>query len=142
MDDEQTNSNAELPELPDVPFLELSEGRLQGVVSSESQAERVYASSISAGDHGLSCCSNDDLRCGGLGESQACRHIEALLAQAIREFGAQRVARYLKIDIAEGAALSNGLHPISAPSHAPEIFRSFLRHMTYLQMPVTGTPTV
>lgn len=70
MDDEQTNSNAELPELPDVPFLELSEGRLQGVVSSESQAERVYASSISAGDHGLSCCSNDDLRCGGLGESQ------------------------------------------------------------------------
>ena len=142
MDDEQTDNTADLPDLPDVPFLELSDGRLQGVVSSESQAERVYASSISAEDHGLSCCSNDDLRCGGLGEDQACRHIEALLAQAVREFGAGRVARYLKIEVVEGVALRDGLHPTSAPSHAPEIFQSFLRHMAYLQMPVTGTPTV
>ncbi len=34
--------------LAKVPFLELSEGRLQGVVSSGSDIERVYVSSISA----------------------------------------------------------------------------------------------
>jgi hypothetical protein len=147
MDNEQIELGAgsrpaasELSDLPEVPFLELSDGRLQGVVSSESHAERVYASSISTGDHGLSCSSNDDLRCGGLGEDHACRHIDALLAQAVHEFGAKRVARYLKIDVAEGEALHRGLHPTSAPSHAPEVFHSFLRHMTYLQMPVTGTP--
>jgi len=134
MDDEQTGSD---PALPEVPFLELADGRLQGVVSSESRPERVYASSISVGDHGLNCRSNDDLPCGGLGETSSCRHVEALLAQAVREFGAIRVARYLKIEVAEGEALGSGLHPTSAPSHAPEVFRSFLRHMAYLKVPVS-----
>ena len=127
-------------DLPEVPFLELCDGRLQGVVSSESHAERVYASSISADDHGLNCHSNDDLRCGGLGEHAACRHIEALLAQAVKEFGASRVAAYLAIDVSEGEPLGAGLHPTSAPSHATEVFASFMRHMAYLEVPVEGKP--
>lgn len=73
--------------LAKVPFLELSEGRLQGVVSSGSDIERVYVSSISAGDHGLSCSTNNNRPCGGLGSSP-CKHIQSLLAEAEKQFGA------------------------------------------------------
>ncbi len=52
-------------DLPEVAFLELADGRLQGVIPSETTPSRVYASSITAGDHGLSCRSNDDLPAAG-----------------------------------------------------------------------------
>lgn len=129
-----------------MPFLELSEGRLQGVVASESQRTRIYASSVTAasvtaGEHGLNCRSNEHQPCGGLGEKTPCRHIEAMLAQAVKEFGVQRVARYLGIEVADGQTLGSALHPTSGPSHAVEVFESFMRHMTYLQVPVSDRPT-
>ncbi len=123
-----------LADLPDVAFLELADGRLQGVIPSETTPERVYASSISTGDHGLSCRSNDDRPCGGLSGRSFCRHIEALLSQAVKEFGAFRVARYLGIETPEGQELRNALHPTSAPSHASEVFSSFMQHMAYLKV--------
>lgn len=119
--------------LAKVPFLELSDGRLQGVVSSGSDIERVYVSSISAGEHGLDCSTNNNRPCGGLG-SHPCKHIQALLAEAEKQFGTARVARYLSI---EGDSLLEGLHPTRVKGQAAEVFSSFLRHLAYLEVPVS-----
>lgn len=44
--------------LAKVPFVELADGRLQGVVSSGSDIDSVYVSSIASGTHGFSCSTN------------------------------------------------------------------------------------
>lgn len=126
--------------LAKVPFLELTEGRLQGVVSSGSDVERVYVSSITAGDHGLACSTNNNRPCGGLNDVRACKHLQTLLAEAEVQYGADRVARYLKIEVDEGESLFSGLHPTSAPQRAAEVFSSFLHHLAYLELPPTTEP--
>lgn len=130
--------------LAKVPFVELSEGRLQGVVSSGSDVSRVYVSSITVGDHGLSCTTNNNRPCGGLGGSYACKHIRALVDAAVAQYGLARVARYLKVEMADGddgdGDLWAGLHPTSAPNRAAEVFSGFLRHLAYLEVPPTTDP--
>lgn len=128
--------------LAKVPFVELADGRLQGVVSSGSDVERVYVSSITAGDHGLSCNTNNNRPCGGLsGGSRACNHIRALADAAVAQYGLDRVARYLKADLADdGDDLWAGLHTTTAPNRAAEVFASFLRHLAYLEVAPTTDP--
>ena len=88
--------------LAKVPFVELAEGRLQGVVSSGSDPSRVYVSSIAAREHGLSCNTNNNRPCGGLGGTHPCNHIGALIDAAVAQYGLDRVARCLKADLPEG----------------------------------------
>ncbi|GLY05536.1 MULTISPECIES: hypothetical protein [Actinoplanes] len=127
--------------LAKVPFVELAEGRLQGVVSSGSDIERVYVSSITAGDHGLSCNTNNNRPCGGLGGTYPCNHIRALAEAAVAQYGLSRVTRYLRVELAEGEEnLWAGLHPTTAPNRAAEVFASFLRHLAYLELPPTTDP--
>ena len=127
--------------LAKVPFAELAEGRLQGVVSSGSDPARVYVSSITAGDHGLSCNTNNNRPCGGLSTPYACNHIRALADAAVAQYGLDRVARYLRVELPSAHAdLWAGLHPTTAPSHAAEVFSSFLRHLAYLEVPATTEP--
>jgi hypothetical protein len=126
--------------LAKVPFVELAEGRLQGVVSSGSDIARVYVSSITAGEHGLSCNTNNNRPCGGLAGEHACNHLQLLLREAELQYGTERVARYLKIDVAEGAELFSGLHPSVAPNRAAQVFSSFLRHLAYLELPASTDP--
>jgi hypothetical protein len=126
--------------LAKVPFVELAEGRLQGVVSSGSDIERVYVSSIASADHGLSCSTNNNRPCGGLSGPHPCKHLQALLAEAELQYGAETVARYLKIEMGDDESLLSGLHPTSAPHRAPEVFSSFLRHLAYLEVPASTDP--
>ena len=126
--------------LAKVPFVELAEGRLQGVVSSGSDIERVYVSSVTTGDHGLSCNTNNNRPCGGLSGSYACKHIRALVAEAELQYGVERVARYLKVEVAEGASVMSALSTTTAPSRAAEVFASFLRHLAYLELPASTDP--
>ncbi|GAA2846947.1 hypothetical protein Acy02nite_04000 [Actinoplanes cyaneus] len=128
--------------LAKVPFVELADGRLQGVVSSGSDVERVYVSSITAGDHGLSCNTNNNRPCGGLaGGSRACNHLRALADAAVAQYGVDRVARYLKADLPDGGDdLWAGLHPATAPNRAAEVFAGFLRHLAYLEVAPTTDP--
>ena len=127
--------------LAKVPFVELAEGRLQGVVSSGSDVSRVYVSSITTPGHGLSCHTNNNRPCGGLSGARPCNHIGALIDAAVAQYGLERVARYLKADLPEGAQdLRSGLHPAAAPDRAPEVFSSFLRHLAYLELPPTTDP--
>jgi hypothetical protein len=127
--------------LAKVPFVELAEGRLQGVVSSGSDASRVYVSSITAGDHGLSCNTNNNRPCGGLGASHSCNHIGALIDAAVAQYGLDRVTRYLKVELPEGRQnVRAALHPVAAPNRAAEVFSSFLRHLAYLELPPSADP--
>ncbi|GAA1504604.1 hypothetical protein GCM10009827_017400 [Dactylosporangium maewongense] len=126
--------------LAKVPFVELADGRLQGVVSSGSDVERVYVSSIGAGSHGLSCSTNNNRPCGGLRGSYPCKHLQALLDEAVLQYGADRVARYLRIDAEPGASLAGALRAHHEPSPAATVFSSFLRHLAYLELPDTTQP--
>ncbi|MFB9362656.1 hypothetical protein [Actinoplanes nipponensis] len=127
--------------LAEVPFVELAEGRLQGVVSSRSDPRRLYASSITARRHGLSCHTNNNRPCGSLGGGQPCKHIGALIDAAVARYGLARVAHHLEADLPEdGADLGSGLRPGTAPDRAAEVFSSFLRHLAHLDLPPSTEP--
>jgi hypothetical protein len=126
--------------LAKVPFVELADGRLQGVVSSGSDIERVYVSSIGAGTHGLSCSTNNNRPCGGLRGAHPCKHLDALLDEAQLQYGRDRVARYLRIEVDETTPLARGLKARHEPSPAATVFSGFLRHLAYLELPGSDEP--
>ncbi|MFI7576634.1 hypothetical protein [Micromonospora sp. NPDC049497] len=130
--------------LAKVPFVELADGRLQGVVSSGSDIERVYVSSITSGTHAYHCSTNNNRPCGGL-RGTPCKHLEALADEAIVQYGIDQVARYVRADVAEdatsGAELLAGLDARHEPTPAAVVFSRFLRHLSYLEVPGTTTPS-
>ncbi|MGI5152041.1 hypothetical protein [Plantactinospora sp. KLBMP9567] len=129
--------------LAKVPFVELADGRLQGVVSSGSDIERVYVSSIAAGSHAFNCSTNNNRPCGGL-RGAPCKHLDALLDEATLQYGVERVARYLRIDLADGdsigADLADRLDGSHEPTPAAVVFSRFLRHLAYLEVPGSTEP--
>ncbi len=69
-----------------VPFVELAGGRVQGVVSSGSDIERVYVSFVETGSGDYYCCTNNNRPCGGApGGSR--KHIVEMVDEAILQFG-------------------------------------------------------
>ncbi|WP_344836108.1 hypothetical protein [Actinocorallia longicatena] len=126
--------------LAKVPFVELAEGRLQGVVSSGSDLARVYVSSIAAGSHDFSCSTNNNRPCGGLTGGRPCKHLGSLVGEAVLQYGFDRVARYLRVDAAEGDDLLGRMHGTRSPAPAAMVFSRFLRHLAYLELPVTAGP--
>ncbi|MFE3453016.1 hypothetical protein ACFXJ8_29240 [Nonomuraea sp. NPDC059194] len=122
-----------------MPFVELADGRLQGVVSSGSDIARVYVSSIAATTHHFNCSTNNNRPCGGLYGSP-CKHLNALVDEAIVQYGLDRVARYLRVEVAEGERLINKLDGQHEPAPAAMVFSRFLRHLAYLEVPESVTP--
>ncbi len=76
---------ARVRKLAKVPFVELAEGRLQGVVSSGSDIERVYVSSVAARTYGYACSTNNNRPCGGA-RGGFCNHIRALVTEAVLQY--------------------------------------------------------
>ncbi|MEV5824769.1 hypothetical protein AB0L25_04250 [Spirillospora sp. NPDC052242] len=126
--------------LAKVPFVELADGRLQGVVSSGSDVARVYVSSITAGTHGLSCSTNNNRPCGGLRGSYPCKHLQSLVAEAVLQYGRERVERYLKVDAGDDDDLVGALNGTKDPAPAAVVFNRFLRHLAYLEAPASPEP--
>jgi hypothetical protein len=130
--------------LAKVPFVELADGRLQGVVSSGSDIERVYVSAISADTHGFSCSTNNNRPCGGLSGSWACKHLQALVDEAVLQYGVERVARFLRIEPVEG--MSSGSDIMARVTGSVErggsatVFSRFLRHLAYLELSPAEEP--
>jgi hypothetical protein len=131
--------------LAKVPFVELADGRLQGVVSSGSDIERVYVSSVAAGSYTFACSTNNNRPCGGA-RGWFCNHIQALINEAVLQYGGERVARYLSIEMADGepsgpqiaAAMSTVRPRQGDATAAAPVFSRFLRHLAYLELaPVT-----
>lgn len=133
--------------LAKVPFVELADGRLQGVVSSGSDVERVYVSSIGAGSHGLSCSTNNNRPCGGA-HGMFCNHIRALVGEAVLQYGGERVARYLKVEVGAAepdadavTAVMAATRPAAAGgSAAARVFSRFLRQLAYLELAPSTSP--
>lgn len=127
--------------LSKVPFVELADGRLQGVVSSGSDIGRVYVSSVAAGTYAFACSTNNNRPCGGA-RGWFCNHIQALIYEAVVQYGAERVARYLKVEVADGEldedSLTNAMRSTRPPqgdkSAAASVFSRFLRHLAYLEL--------
>jgi hypothetical protein len=132
--------------LAKVPFVELADGRLQGVVSSGSDIERVYVSWVAA-DSGDSfgCSTNNNRPCGGARYS-LCNHITALVNEAALQFGAGRVARYLRVEVEEpdAPAITRAMlatRPFPSDTNAAaSVFSRFLRHLAYLELAATTEP--
>lgn len=134
--------------LAKVPFVELADGRLQGVVSSGSDIERVYVSSVAAGTYAFACSTNNNRPCGGA-RGSFCNHIRALVTEAVLQYGADRVGRYLRVeptgtepDAPALTAAMTGTHPPQADgkSAAAPVFSRFLRHLAYLELPAVTAP--
>ncbi|MEU7768133.1 hypothetical protein AB0B25_23855 [Nocardia sp. NPDC049190] len=127
--------------LAKVPFVELADGRLQGVVSSGSDIARVYVSSVAARTHRLSCSTNNNRPCGGLsahdygGHITPCKHIIALMAEAMLQYGQARVVRYLEAEVAEDNSMRLSPQSTLEPTPAAVVFSRFLRHLAYLELP-------
>jgi hypothetical protein len=125
--------------LAKVPFVELADGRLQGVVSSGSDIARVYVSSITAGTHAMSCSTNNNRPCGGL-YGYACKHVQALADEAVLQYGLDRVARYLRAEVPAGGSLMACLDGPVERTPAAVVFSRFLRHLAYLEVPDSTEP--
>jgi len=133
--------------LAKVPFVELADGRLQGVVSSGSDIERVYVSSVAAGTYTFACSTNNNRPCGGA-RGRFCNHIRTLISEGVLQYGTERVARYLRIEITDGGPGADGIiTAMSARRPAPgdtaaaaAVFTRFLRHLAYLELTPTTAP--
>jgi hypothetical protein len=131
--------------LAKVPFVELADGRLQGVVSSGSDIERVYVSSVAAGTYTFACSTNNNRPCGGA-RGSFCNHILALINEAVLQYGAERVARYLRLESGEPSAQSitagmSAAHPRQGDTTAAApVFSRFLRHLAYLDLAPATAP--
>lgn len=123
-----------------VPFVELADGRLQGVVSSGSDLARVYVSSINAATHAFSCSTNNNRPCGGLGGDHLCKHLRSLVDEAVLQYGRERVARYLRVEAGDDDDLVGLLDGVRESAPAAVVFSRFLRHLAYLELPGTTAP--
>lgn len=133
--------------LAKVPFVELADGRLQGVVSSGSDIERVYVSSVAAGTYTFACSTNNNRPCGGA-RGCFCNHIRALISEGVLQYGAERVAHYLRIEITDGGPAADGIITAMSATRPPPgdtaaaapVFTRFLRHLAYLELAPTTAP--
>ncbi|MEE1740316.1 hypothetical protein [Streptomyces sp. BE147] len=133
--------------LAKVPFVELADGRLQGVVSSGSDIARVYVSSVAAGTYAFTCSTNNNRPCGGA-RGSFCNHLRALISEAVLQYGAERVARYLRVEDADGEpsaqSITSGMTGARPPQGdagaAAPVFSRFLRHLAYLELAPATVP--
>ncbi|GAA3504721.1 hypothetical protein GCM10019016_118340 [Streptomyces prasinosporus] len=130
-----------------MPFVELADGRLQGVVSSGSDIGRVYVSSVEAGTYAFACSTNNNRPCGGA-RGTFCNHIRALVGEAVLQYGVERVARYLKAEVDAEEPDADSVTAVMAAtrpaqgdrSAAAQVFSRFLRHLAYLELDPTTDP--
>ncbi|MGE0326673.1 MAG: hypothetical protein AB7K71_28255 [Polyangiaceae bacterium] len=118
-----------------VPFVELFGGRLQGVVSSGSDIQRVYVSFIAANTGNFYCSTNNNRPCGGLGGSP-CKHIDSMLQEAMLQFGEEAVLGYLGVAAGQTRAhgVASTLGGTQQKEQASRVFSRFLSYLRYCEL--------
>lgn len=126
--------------LKKVPFLELHNGRLQGVVSSGSDLERVYLGYFEAGSRSFHCSTNNNRPCSGASTRFPCKHLHSLLQEAIVQYGSEPVVRTLGLGEGQTLSAAEILAQMGQLNRQPEpeIFSRFLAHLQYLQLAPTS----
>lgn len=120
--------------------MELADGRLQGVVSSGSDIERVYVCVFLAGSHSYSCSTNNNRPCGGGG---LCKHLTWLLDEAVEMHGAEKVARHLGVPpdgVSDVRSIARQLNGGSTRFPVAEVFSRFLDYLSHLERPAVDRP--
>ena len=136
-------SSGEARDVKKVPFVELLGQRLQGVVSSGSDIQRVYVSFFEAGTLNYWCSTNNNRPCGGL-RGTPCGHLHELLQEAIAQYGIERVVAFLRIpgDPAQIQSVRDILQHSGHMAHeaAGDIFSRFLSDLQLLELPADTGP--
>jgi hypothetical protein len=130
-------------DVKEVPFVELLDGRLQGVVSSGSDIQRVYVSYFEVGTLNYGCSTNNNRPCGGL-RGRPCNHLQELMREAVIEFGIAHVVQFLH-PMGDPAQFIDAGDLIARAGHlntqfAGDIFSRFLSDLELLELPVYNTP--
>lgn len=128
--------------LAKVPFVELYNSRVQGVVSSGSDISRVYVSFVAAGSGDYYCSTNNNRPCGGL-RGSPCKHLLALLENAVAQYGGGRVARYLGLGLdgePDARAIAGAMSGTQVKEPANEVFSRFLSYLRYVQLDGSTSP--
>src|SRR5262249_14590151 len=126
-----------------VPFVELFGKRLQGVVSSGSDIERVYVPYFEVRTLNYCCSTNNNRPCGGL-RGSPCNHLRELLREAIVQFGMERVVQFLQLPV-DPLQIKSEWDIVKHEGRqqnefAADIFSRFLGDLELLELPVTNTP--
>jgi len=121
-----------------VPFVELLNGRVQGVVSSGSDIRRVYVSFIESDTGNYYCCTNNNRPCGGL-RGSPCKHIHLMVDEAVLQFSAATVANYLGLEADEETKrpainILGGLHGTEQKESPGVVFSRFLNYLRYCEL--------
>jgi hypothetical protein len=129
-----------------VPFVELMSGRVQGVVSSGSDVRRVYVSFLESGTGNYYCCTNNNRPCGGL-RGSPCKHIQSLLDEAILQFGALAVTKYLGIAsdaeaLERGYEITRALRGSQQAESPGVVFSRFLNYLRYCELQPQAGPVI
>lgn len=127
-----------------VPFVELYNRRLQGVVSSGSDINRVYVSFFEAGTTNYYCSTNNNRPCGGL-RGGPCKHLSSLMDEAVLQYGAPKVAKSLGIDadpntLKRGSDVMRYISGYQAKEEASIVFSRFLSYLRYVEYEDTSEP--
>lgn len=133
-------------DLAKVPFVEMAQGRLQGVISSGSDIERVYVAFFKRDSHNFYCSTNNNRPCGGL-RGGPCKHLLSLLDEAVNQYGAERVIRYLNLDLGlvsvrKGSQLASHLGGVQENEPAATVFSRFLSHLRQLELRGSNQPVL
>lgn len=125
------------------PYVELLGGRVQGVVSSGSDVNRVYVSWVEAGSLDFYCSTNNNRPCGGL-RGGPCKHITQMLQQAALQYDLEHVVQYLKLpgDVSSYNArtLGTGLTGTERKEPAGAVFSRFLAYLRLLEQEAPEEP--
>jgi hypothetical protein len=121
-----------------IPFVELSSGRVQGVVSSGSDIARVYVSFIEGKTGNYYCCTNNNRPCGGL-RGAPCKHIGEMIDEAMRQYGPEEVATYLGLaadarTVEDSAGLLAMLRGSEKKESPGIVFSRFLNDLRYCEL--------
>lgn len=126
-----------------VPFVELHEGRIQGVVASSSSNERVYVSYVEADSGNFYCRTNNNRRCAGL-RDDGCKHIGRLVAEAMARYPPERVREYVGVDPNSAVATADQivveLGGVEEEGDDSQVFSRFRDYMMDLEREPTSEP--
>lgn len=129
-----------------VPYVELFGGRVQGVVSSGSDENRVYVSFFEkdAGAVNFNCSTNNNRPCSGL-RGSPCKHLEQLMQEAVLQFGAEQVGRHLSLsgDLSKLVTARDLLLQVRghvSRVDVSQVFSRFLSHLRYFELPLSNQP--
>ncbi len=126
-----------------VPFVELANGRVQGVVSSGSDVERVYCAFIEAGSGAHYSSTNNNRSDAGTD-----KRIRWLLEEAVKQFGAERVAPYLQLpgdpaQLTNLAQILQAVYCLRGPRRAEPagaVFSRFLNYLRFVELDSAAGP--